>query len=152
MDMHTELKAVPHAGLGFHFLRVPVGNQRILGVFKRKSGPKRKETNDDRGSNRLTAVRARLQNSLALYQKIGVKACQRHNQAGTSRRRPFRISATLQPSSLGNQLQRGIAPLLHNEETKAKTIRKDPCDSKGYTHTHIFRTHNKINMIEGGAS
>ena len=27
------------------------------------------------------------------------------------------------------------APLLHNEETKAKTIRKDPCDSKGYTHT-----------------
>ena len=31
--------------------------------------------------------------------------------AGTSRRRPFRISATLQPSSLGNQLQCGIAPL-----------------------------------------
>ena len=24
MDMHTELKAVPHAGLGFHFLRVQV--------------------------------------------------------------------------------------------------------------------------------
>ena len=44
MDMHTELKAVPHAGLGFHFLRVPVGNQRSLGVFKRKGGPKRKAT------------------------------------------------------------------------------------------------------------
>ena len=24
MDMHTELKAVPRAGLGFHFLRVQV--------------------------------------------------------------------------------------------------------------------------------
>ena len=24
MDMHTELKAVPHAGLGFQFLRVQV--------------------------------------------------------------------------------------------------------------------------------
>ena len=39
----TELKAVPHAGLGFHFLRVPVGSHRILGVFKRKGGPKGKD-------------------------------------------------------------------------------------------------------------
>ena len=57
----TELKAMPHAGLGFHFLRVPVGNQRILGVFKRRGGPKGKETNDDRGSNKMTAARAHLQ-------------------------------------------------------------------------------------------
>ena len=28
-----------------------------------------------------------------------------------------------------------MVPLLQNEETKAKTIRKDPCDSKGYTLT-----------------
>ena len=26
MDMHTELTAVPHAGLGYHFLRVQVRN------------------------------------------------------------------------------------------------------------------------------
>ena len=39
----AELKAVPHAGLGFHFLRVPVGSHRILGVFKRKGGPKGKD-------------------------------------------------------------------------------------------------------------
>ena len=36
MDMHTELIAVPHAGLGFHFLRVPVGSHRILEVLKGK--------------------------------------------------------------------------------------------------------------------
>ena len=27
LDMHTELKAVPHAGLGYHFLRVQVRKQ-----------------------------------------------------------------------------------------------------------------------------
>ena len=36
MDMRTDLIAVPHAGLGFHFLRVPVGNHRILEVLKGK--------------------------------------------------------------------------------------------------------------------
>ena len=36
MDMRTELKAAPHAGLGFHFLRVPVGSHRILEVLKGK--------------------------------------------------------------------------------------------------------------------
>ena len=61
MDMRTDVTAVPHAGLGFHFLRVTVENQRILGVFKRRGGPKGKETNDDRGSNKMTAARAHLQ-------------------------------------------------------------------------------------------
>ena len=32
MDMRTDVNAVPHAGLGFQFLRVPVGNHRILVV------------------------------------------------------------------------------------------------------------------------
>ena len=59
----------------------------------------------------MTAVRAHLQNSLALYEKIGVKACQRHNQAGTSRRRPFRISATLQPSSENGTKQSNWNPV-----------------------------------------
>ena len=48
MDMRTDVIAVPHAGLGFQFLRVSVGDQRILGVFKRRNGPKRKKTNDGR--------------------------------------------------------------------------------------------------------
>ena len=43
----TELNAVPHAGLGFQILRVSVGNQQNLGVFKRRGGPKRKEPNDE---------------------------------------------------------------------------------------------------------
>ena len=54
------------------------------GGLKRKEGPKRKTPVDDRGSNKMTTVRAHLQNSVALYVKIGVKACQHHNQAGTS--------------------------------------------------------------------
>ena len=32
----TELNAVPHAGLGFHFLRVPVRTIGAWGVWKRK--------------------------------------------------------------------------------------------------------------------
>ena len=56
MDMRTELKAVPHAGLGFHFLRVPVGSHRILEVLKRKGGPKHKVEIGDQVE--VTAFRA----------------------------------------------------------------------------------------------
>ena len=42
MDMRTDGQRCHTPGLGFHFLRVPVGSHRILGVFKRKGGPKRK--------------------------------------------------------------------------------------------------------------
>ena len=52
----TELIAVPHASLGFHFLRVSVGSHRILGVFKRKGGPKRKNEVGDQVE--VTAFRA----------------------------------------------------------------------------------------------
>ena len=46
MDMRTDVNAVPLAGLGFHFLRKPVGNQRNLGssngeVAKRKRKERR---------------------------------------------------------------------------------------------------------------
>ena len=58
MDMRTDLTAVPHAGLGYHFLRVQVGNHWNLGVLKRRSGPKRKKSNDDHGPNRMTAGRS----------------------------------------------------------------------------------------------
>ena len=142
MDMRTGLTAVPHPGLGFHFLRVPVGNQRTPGVFKRRSGPKRKETNDDRGSNRLTTVRAHLQNSLALYVKIGVKACQRHNQAGTSRRRSLPDISHIAALFIGQSTATWDCPPAAKRKTlKARTIQKDPCDSKGYTHTgDVLRT------------
>ena len=60
MDMRTDVTAVPHAGLGYHFLRRPVRNHRILGVCKRKWGQKRKIENDDQVE--VTACRACLQN------------------------------------------------------------------------------------------
>ena len=69
MDMRTDLTAVPHAGLGYHFLRVQVGNHWSLGVLKRRNGPKRKKPIGDHGSNKMTAVRAHLRSSLALYKE-----------------------------------------------------------------------------------
>ena len=72
MDMRTDLIAVPHAGLGFHFLRVSVGNQRILGVFKRRNGPKRKKTNEQADDVPLTsAVRRKHQN----FEVLGLASC-----------------------------------------------------------------------------
>ena len=87
IEVRTDLKAVATRQPGFpnpeKFKKSPT-----WGVFKRK----RLKSKSNR---QMTAWRAHLQNSLALYRKSGVKACKRHNQAGTSRRRPFRISATL---------------------------------------------------------
>ena len=53
MDMRTELIAVPHAGLGFHFLRVPVGSHRILEVLK---GKEAQSTRRGRRSGRSDGV------------------------------------------------------------------------------------------------
>ena len=46
MDMRTDVNAVPHAGLGFHFLRKPVGTIETWGssngeVAKRKRKERR---------------------------------------------------------------------------------------------------------------
>ena len=69
MDMRTDLTAVPHVGLGYHFLRVPVRNHRILGVFKRKGGPKRKIEVGDQVE--VTACRACLHKGLKIRQVRG---------------------------------------------------------------------------------
>ena len=51
MDMRTDLTAVPHAGLGYQFLRIQVSkNHWGLGVFKRKWGPSLKSEGGDQGN------------------------------------------------------------------------------------------------------
>ena len=64
---------MPHAGLGYHFLRVQVGNHWILEVFKRKEGPKRKIEGGERveqvDGGPLTSA-----NALALYQNLKIQA------------------------------------------------------------------------------
>ena len=41
-------------------------------------------------------------------------------------------------SFVGSRLMSGLLPPAEKSKTpKARTIRKDPCDSKGYTHTHL---------------
>ena len=60
MDMRTDLIAVPHAGLGFHFLRVQVRKpkrkrryiQRRSQRFQVASNSKRKDT--DRADDKVT--------------------------------------------------------------------------------------------------
>ena len=56
----TELKAVPHAGLGFHFLRVRV---RTNGAWGSARGNRAKSSRSKTASesNRVTAARAHLQ-------------------------------------------------------------------------------------------
>ena len=54
MDMRTDLIAVPHAGLGFHFLRVQVGKSKEEEEVYPAEGPK---VIYDRADDRVTTVR-----------------------------------------------------------------------------------------------
>ena len=54
----TELNAVPHAGLGFHFLRVHV---RTTGSWRSSRGSRAQKEENERRTNRLTAIRSHLQ-------------------------------------------------------------------------------------------
>ena len=54
MDMHTDLIAVPHAGLGFHFLRVQVGKPKEEEEVHPAEVPK---VIHERADDRVTTVR-----------------------------------------------------------------------------------------------
>ena len=75
--MHTELTAVPHAGLGYHFLRVQV---RTIGSWglQEEVGPKAQDRK--RRTGRDDVVRSCLPSSLALYWKLESKLVQKVNQ------------------------------------------------------------------------
>ena len=52
MDMHTELKAVPHAGLGFQFVRVHV---RTTGSWRSSRGSRAQKEEDERRADKMTS-------------------------------------------------------------------------------------------------
>ena len=54
MDMRTDLIAVPHAGLGFHFLRVQVGKPKEEEEVHPAEVPK---VIHERADDRVTTVR-----------------------------------------------------------------------------------------------
>ena len=104
IERRTDVNAVPHAGLGYHFLRVqvkPNGNW-VSSNGNEAQNASTKSTSAERQDD---GVRAHLQNALALYQKIGVKACKRRNQAGTWILRPESISVTCNSLFLGLPLR-----------------------------------------------
>ena len=71
MDMHTELKAVPPAGLGFHFLRVRVRTTEPRGL-QEEIGPKSQDRR--RRSSRHDDVRSGLPN-VATCEVLGLASC-----------------------------------------------------------------------------
>ena len=57
MDMRTDLTAVPHAGLGFQFLRVHV---RTKGSWRSSRGSRAQKEEDERRADKMTSWRASL--------------------------------------------------------------------------------------------
>ena len=116
MDMRTDLTAVPRASLRNPN---PERSRKVLknlGVCKRKWGQKPKAKADRLGDG-VSCVTAA---ALALYQRLKIVQVQVVDQ-------------TTHPpkchSFVGLDRQIGSSPL-------TKTIQKNPCDYKGYTHTH----------------
>ena len=134
MDMRTDLTAVPHAGLGFHFLRVHV---RTTGSWRSSRGSRAQKEENERRTNRLTTFRSHLQFQenikssrflawpLAI-RKFGKLQVRPAGQAGY----PISLVASLDTVPV-----KCCVPLLQTKILKARTVQKDPCDSKGYTHT-----------------
>ena len=120
--MHTELKAVPHAGLGYHFLRVQVKPNGGWGSSNgsEAQSASAKSTSSRRRDDGGPCVTAR---------KMRVTACKHHNQAGTSRRRPFRISATIAALFVGQSAAMWDCPPAVTEKEK-KTVRLEPRESR----------------------
>ena len=122
MDMRTDLTAVPHASLRNPKPRKVLKN---LGVCKRKWGQKLKAKADRQGDG-VSCVTAA---ALALYQRLKIVQVQVVDQ-------------TTHPPKCHNSfvgLDRQIGSSTPAVKSKAKPnqiIRKDPCDSKGCTHTH----------------
>ena len=119
---------MPHAGLGFHVLRVPV---RTNGAWRSSRGTEAKVSSRRRSDKVTTVVlvcRVRFLAQPHAIQKIGKLQVRERDQLSY----PVR-----QVASLDMVPERTPwSPAENSKTPKARTIRKDPCDSKGYTHTH----------------
>ena len=71
MDMHTELKAVPHASLGYQFLRVQVKPKGGWGVVKRNGGQSLKSTTRRQGNDGRTCLPSEVLGLASRHSEIG---------------------------------------------------------------------------------
>ena len=126
----TELNAVPHAGLGFHFLRVHV---RTTGSWRSSRGSRAQKEENERRTNRLTAIRSHLQfkeNIKTLKHRgswLSLLPFRKRKIAGTSSW-PSWISH-FTGSFVGHSPSEMLCP------PAVKQMQKHPYDSKGDTHT-----------------
>ena len=131
MDMHTELKAVPHAGLGFHFLRVRVRTTEPRGL-QEEIGPKSQDRR--RRSSRHDDVRSGLPN-VATCEVLGLASC--HSEDSENGRYVWLIRPDIRMYCgrfVGPSLTaHGWSPCY-----KTKQMQKHPYDSKGDTHTWTY--------------
>ena len=127
----TELKAVPHAGLRFQFLRVRV---RTTGSWRSSRGSRAQKEENDRRADKMTSCRASLQSLLALYKSSKVRRKQ-VRRSGQLRYHQIKWASSL--VAVPNDLP--LPPAVVKVKRKqTEQIQKDPYDSKGYTHTHTY--------------
>ena len=125
IEMHTDVNAVvPHASLGYHFLRVQVRTIKAWGLQKEER-PKAQETNRRSRVEQDDSVPCATADASALYQNI----CICRDEAGY----PTRLR-----SFVRHGLQSGAVSPCNKKEVKrtTSTIQVDPCDFKGRAHTH----------------
>ena len=120
MDVRTDLTAVPHASLGYHFLRVQVKPNGGWGSSNgsEAQSASTKSTSSDRQDDELKGING---HQLRLTMHPGAPSRYVFTTAWMGLRWPM-------PSKI---IQVSMGPLLEKQQ---QTIHMDPCDYKGYTH------------------
>ena len=129
MDMRTDLIAVPHAGLGFHFLRVRVRTTEPRGL-QEEIGPKSQDRR--RRSSRHDDVRSGLPN-VATCEVLGLASC--HSEDSENGRYVWLIRPDIR-MYCGRFVGPSLTAHGWSPCCKTKQMQKHPYDSKGDTHTH----------------
>ena len=125
---------MPHAGLGFHFLRVRVRTTEPRGL-QEEIGSKSQDRR--RRSSRHDDVRSGLPN-VATCEVLGLASC--HSEDSENGRYVWLIRPDIRMYCgrfVGPSLTaHGWSPCWKtNAENDERTIHLGPCDYKGYTHT-----------------
>ena len=118
MDMHTELTAVPHAGLGYHFLRVQVRTTGSWGSSKGSGAKSASRGRNDRVTTERASLRSVKLNSANVSAQHGI---------GQLENRSSDISLATEASSLDCHFCGQTVPLL-------KQCKRIPVTTRG-THT-----------------
>ena len=139
MDMHTELKAVPHASLRNPNPERPRKVLKSLGVFKRNGSQSLKSTTKRQGDDGRTCLPSEV---------LGLASC--HPEKEKCRyvgERPHRYQCSMQASSLGWHLHEQPAPLLESSKhQKREQSERIPVIPR-VTHTHTMNTPKECKRI-----